>query len=678
MKFLCDRCKTRYSIGDDRVRGKILKIRCKNCANVITVREGMDADGSDLPARAKKPTTMAPMPVDAGAPAAGNSALGQAFASAMTKPPPALEEEWYVSIDGEQSGPFSLSEAQRWVAAKPIDADLHCWSEGFDDWLPVDKVSHFRNLRKKPTAPPPLPRVGGGTSPAPARTGTAAAAAAPKEDEPKPLFAATMASLEKASTPVDTARGVGLGNGTGAATPVSARGGAPAKPVVPNGTRQNGVSGPAGKSPVKPLFDTADIGESTTIEPGPFNEEALTAHEPVASAAKQQRSTGSHDAATTTPHMSSAGTSSSMPSLGSSSSGPQLFGGSSSPTAPKFGGGAPGGTVPLSALANGPGSAPQPSPSGHGPSAPPLDDAAPEDDGLDIGEVSRVVKLADIVRGPSKPRGPSGNNAAMRRSNPALGTAAGVARMTGPAPRIAGTGPAPAITNPGVSPEQLIGADGLPVPLPLGGEDLPAEQHAVANPTVSHKRGMIALIAGAVGLIAILLVVVIVVTNSEDDYIPQIVAQYTGIDTTGREIIIQVQEDGKEVAIDKATGKQVDPRTVQKRPTNTTPTPPPRPPEPTGDPLSSSDIESMATRYNTQSATCWRRSRKGTEDILISDVKKITIYLTVAKDGSVSSVTQKGLPGGTKLEACLSSMIRGWKFRANAGGTFGFTMLPPG
>ncbi|HET9621520.1 MAG TPA: zinc-ribbon domain-containing protein, partial [Kofleriaceae bacterium] len=41
MKFLCDRCNTRYSIGDERVRGKILKIRCKHCSNVITVREGM-------------------------------------------------------------------------------------------------------------------------------------------------------------------------------------------------------------------------------------------------------------------------------------------------------------------------------------------------------------------------------------------------------------------------------------------------------------------------------------------------------------------------------------------------------------------------------------------------------------------------------------------------------------
>src|SRR5678815_2307605 len=72
VKFLCDRCKTRYSIADDRVRGKILKIRCKNCANVITVREGMpDADAVD-PVRVRgKSTTQSPAPataIDAPAP----------------------------------------------------------------------------------------------------------------------------------------------------------------------------------------------------------------------------------------------------------------------------------------------------------------------------------------------------------------------------------------------------------------------------------------------------------------------------------------------------------------------------------------------------------------------------------------------------------------------------------
>src|SRR5204862_8159333 len=39
MKFVCERCHTKYSIADDKVRGKVLKVRCKTCQNVITVRE---------------------------------------------------------------------------------------------------------------------------------------------------------------------------------------------------------------------------------------------------------------------------------------------------------------------------------------------------------------------------------------------------------------------------------------------------------------------------------------------------------------------------------------------------------------------------------------------------------------------------------------------------------------
>src|SRR5512140_2774581 len=107
VKFLCDRCNTRYSIGDERVRGKILKIRCKNCANVITVREGMEAPPPDAESSRGRPTTNAPIADQRPA----NGALGAAFSAQLQKPPPALEEEWYVSIDGEQSGPFSLAEA---------------------------------------------------------------------------------------------------------------------------------------------------------------------------------------------------------------------------------------------------------------------------------------------------------------------------------------------------------------------------------------------------------------------------------------------------------------------------------------------------------------------------------------------------------------------------------------
>ena len=60
MKFVCDRCQTKYSIADDKVRGKVLKVRCKTCQNVITVREAgaRPSVGSLAPVRtSQRPST---------------------------------------------------------------------------------------------------------------------------------------------------------------------------------------------------------------------------------------------------------------------------------------------------------------------------------------------------------------------------------------------------------------------------------------------------------------------------------------------------------------------------------------------------------------------------------------------------------------------------------------------
>jgi predicted Zn finger-like uncharacterized protein len=248
VKFLCDKCKTRYSIGDERVRGKILKIRCKNCANVITVREGMDIAPSEprrnptMAIQAIQVTETSPQSQAAAKP---QGALGAAFASQMSKPPPALEEEWYVSIDGNQAGPYSLAAAQRWVASKPFEAELHCWSEGFDEWLPVDKVSHFRNLRKRteparrsPTLPPPIPKV------------------TPRGEEPKALFAATMASIEKSAgvAPEPTARPA-----------MQARGNAPARTNGAGAASAFKENPDAATQIDSPAFTNDDI--ATTAEP---------------------------------------------------------------------------------------------------------------------------------------------------------------------------------------------------------------------------------------------------------------------------------------------------------------------------------------------------------------------------------------------------------------------------
>ena len=40
MKIVCDACQAKYSISDDKVQGKVFKIRCKKCSNIIVVRGG--------------------------------------------------------------------------------------------------------------------------------------------------------------------------------------------------------------------------------------------------------------------------------------------------------------------------------------------------------------------------------------------------------------------------------------------------------------------------------------------------------------------------------------------------------------------------------------------------------------------------------------------------------------
>ena len=635
MKFLCDRCKTRYSIGDDRVRGKILKIRCKNCANVITVREGMtDADTADAPAaRRAKPTTMSPPIVTASpaSPAAAPAgALGAAFASAMTKPPPALEEEWYVSIDGDQSGPFSLAEAQRWIGSKAFDADLHCWSEGFDDWLPVDKVSHFRGLRKKPAppaGPPPLPRATGAQPVLRAQARPAAV-----EEEPKPLFAATMASLEKGAAAA-AAAGMGMSNGSArpSATPPTGQsrypspiGGTPAIPSIQAKTNGSGPSpripsllptpagapavdrrlgasksGPVAKLETKPAANAFDVGDQPTqIEAPPFEGEAQTKAEPVASQAKRTASEANDVFAR----------------------------------------------------------------SANAPITPTTDSDDDDDDGLSIGEVSRVVNLADLAKSAKKPDKKTD-------SQPALAAAVAQRRTAGVA-KLNATAPVLRIDDP-LSPSG-IAADPSAIPgTEMAMQPAPAEE--------SHKRGMIILLGVSALLLTGVIIAVVMLAGGEDT-IEKGLGRSDKIDTTRPDDPLRPTKPGEVAATGSGSASNpfFPPKQPVKRPNtngnnqvtnnNNNPTE-----LPTGDSLTPEDIDSVSKKYSTGTQRCYMRAQKGTDAITIGNVKSIQATLTVAKDGSVTDVALAS-HADDNLGKCLTNALRGWRFRTNPGGRVKFTL----
>src|SRR5262250_3381832 len=107
MKIVCDNCATKYSIADEKVRGKVFKIKCKKCSHIIVVK------GQEL-------TTETPAGFDQKETRVfdysgfeGKQQQGEAQADPI----------WHLVIDKEQVGPLTVGElAQKWAAGE-IDAE---------------------------------------------------------------------------------------------------------------------------------------------------------------------------------------------------------------------------------------------------------------------------------------------------------------------------------------------------------------------------------------------------------------------------------------------------------------------------------------------------------------------------------------------------------------------------
>src|SRR3954452_919745 len=121
MKFVCERCHTRYSIADDKVRQKILKIRCKTCENVITVRDPGPASAEGGAASAPPP----PPPRPGGPGGAGGANLAR---------------EWFVATNGDQVGPMTKADAARKIVSAKDDDEIYVWKDGLDGWKPPADV----------------------------------------------------------------------------------------------------------------------------------------------------------------------------------------------------------------------------------------------------------------------------------------------------------------------------------------------------------------------------------------------------------------------------------------------------------------------------------------------------------------------------------------------------------
>ena len=160
MKIVCESCSAKYSIADEKVAGRVFKMRCKKCGTAIVVKG--DAQAAEDAGRAS---------FDYGG-----------------------EAVWHTLVDGEQQGPFAPAQLGSMIAAGTIGWDAYMWREGFEEWKPAQDVEELVQAIMNPGGTPGVDEKPTLAQGSPSSGKSAPAKSSGKRDAGADLFAQTEAS----------------------------------------------------------------------------------------------------------------------------------------------------------------------------------------------------------------------------------------------------------------------------------------------------------------------------------------------------------------------------------------------------------------------------------------------------------------------------------------------------
>jgi predicted Zn finger-like uncharacterized protein len=115
MKITCQACQAKYTIADEKVVGKVVKIRCKKCGASIVVNGNEPSTGASS---SGPPAALSASPGDRG-----------------------VQGSWTVNVgDGDQR---TMTDAEIVAAYRSgvVGDDTFCWKEAMPDWLPLQEIS---------------------------------------------------------------------------------------------------------------------------------------------------------------------------------------------------------------------------------------------------------------------------------------------------------------------------------------------------------------------------------------------------------------------------------------------------------------------------------------------------------------------------------------------------------
>lgn len=170
MNFSCNMCQRRYSIADEKVRGKTVKIRCKNCQNIISVEgppleqeestrvvsladvERLRAQERSLAEEEAASASTAVAEPDPGE----QSPWDDEPTRAVPLPMQEASAPWFAMVRGKQEGPLEEPALRELVDSGAISSRTYFWQQGMADWKRGSDIPELAALFAQPE-PPPAP-----------------------------------------------------------------------------------------------------------------------------------------------------------------------------------------------------------------------------------------------------------------------------------------------------------------------------------------------------------------------------------------------------------------------------------------------------------------------------------------------------------------------------------------
>lgn len=248
MKFSCPKCSAKYQIGDEKVAGRTVKMKCRKCGSTIPIRAELSPlDLAKAPlVRAESLKPQPPRGRAAGGVQGAAALEFEAPAPEVAPPPPSVE--WHAGIDGKTVGPMTLREIERRVGEGSINEETFVWRDGMDGWKQIPDVPELvpiltRSLRPIAAPPPSMPMQAKAQRVAPKVT-------APRVPKPSPIAASPLSSREPVASHPIINEGVSAAPRRGAAVAQAAHAVSPAAsdPALQSQLRASPAAAPLASS----------------------------------------------------------------------------------------------------------------------------------------------------------------------------------------------------------------------------------------------------------------------------------------------------------------------------------------------------------------------------------------------------------------------------------------------